>query len=312
MLVTKNQIEEILQTNSIEYTYVKGSIDGDEYTVASLFEPIEGGFYFAQGNFEIPPSIVNSLLIVDDSIKQTNVNCFFQVTNVEPQLIFYKILEVLYSLHSSGIVSSLSVIHPEAVLGLNVQIDDFCVVGKCVLGDNVIIGSHSKISDDVVIGDNTIIESMACIGTKGVAWVWNHDQTEKVVQPQLGGVKIGTGCFVGTNAIIVRGSLNEKTTVGNGTLIAPSVRLGHGTKIGDFVHLANNVVTGGNVQVGDYCFIGSSVTFCPKVRIHSKTIVGAGALITKNTSESGKTLIGVPAIEIDTKQNPAGMPKPKL
>src|SRR5690606_2863598 len=164
---------------------------------------------------------------------------------------------------------------------------------------------------NVVIGAHTIIGSMSVIGSQGVAWVWNQDQSARIVQPQLGGVQIGNNCFVGANTIVVRGSLNEATRIGENTLMAPGGRIGHGTQIGNFVHFANNVITGGNTHIGDFCFVGSGAVFRPKVKIHPKTIVGAGSVVVKNSSGEGWTITGVPGKEIPTKAHPEGMPSPK-
>jgi len=284
----------------------------NEYTIASLFMPIEYGFYFYLGD-EVPDTISNSIVLLrkrkENILSNNNVGIY--LSEADPQRVFYRLLTSFYGTRSNGIISKTAIIHPEAKIGKNVQIDHFTVVDKAVIEDNVIIRSHCYIHDNSIIRQNVEIEPHSVIGAQGVAWIWDEKEIEKIVQPQLGGVEIEPNCFLGSNTIIVRGSLNENSKIGKNTLLAPGCRIGHGTQIGENVHFANNIITGGNTKIGNYCFVGSAAVFRPKVKIHEKTIIGAGAVIVKNTTKAGVTLIGVPAEEKETKEHPSGMPKPK-
>ncbi len=284
----------------------------DNYILASIFIPVEKGFYFFVGD-KVPSNISNSVLLLNKDNYEilSNNNIGIYLLNEDPQRVFYRFLISLFRTEANGIIASTAIIHPEATIGKNVQIDHFTVVEKATIKDNVIIKSHCYIHDNSSISENVTIENHSIIGSQGVAWIWNKDETEKIVQTQIGGVEIGKNSFLGANTIVVRGSLNENTIIGNNTLLAPGCRLGHGTQIGDYVHFANNVVTGGNVKIEDYTFVGSGAIFRPKVKVDERTIVGSGAVIVKNTTEAGKTLVGIPAKEKKTKAHPSGMPKPK-
>jgi UDP-3-O-[3-hydroxymyristoyl] glucosamine N-acyltransferase len=290
------------------YFLVDGDIN-DSYKIASIINPINTGFYFfSKVDFSL--EVKNSLILVHKRTiyKKEYGNCFISV-EVDPQIIYYRFLETLYGQKSDGFVSPSSKIDELSEIEKNVQIGNFSIIGKCTLEENVIIGHNCIIEDNSIIKRNTIIESGSIIGTQGVAWVWNEDETRKIRQPQIGGVVIEENCFLAANTIVVRGSLNEYTTIKNNTFIAPGCRIGHGTVIGMNTHFANNVVTGGNTVIGENSFVGSNATFRPKVRIHHSTIVGAGAVVVKNTSKAGITLVGVPAIEKETSSKPSGMPK---
>src|SRR5690554_5337756 len=65
---------------------------------------------------------------------------------------------------------------------------------------------------------------------------------------------------IGSSVSIVRGSVNESTTIGAGTTIAHGTKIGHGTIIGENCHFANNVSTAGNSCIGDNSFLGSEET----------------------------------------------------
>ncbi|MEO1263486.1 MAG: DapH/DapD/GlmU-related protein [Bacteroidota bacterium] len=214
--------------------------------------------------------------------------------------------------NSNGVISKNAIIGENVELGKNVQIDPFVIVeANSIIGDNSIIRSFTRIYSNTQIGNQVEIESNCTVGTTGVAWTWNKDQTKKIVLPQLGRVVIEDNCFIGANSSIVRGSLSEATHIEKNILMAPGCRIGHGTVIGAFTHFANNIATGGNTQIGRYCFIGSGATFRPKVQIAARTIVGSGSVVIKNQIEEGMTLMGVPAKAYPTKGQPTGMPKPK-
>lgn len=309
-VIHSDKVVKFLKETEISFN-VFGSLQ-ETYHIASIFEPIKQGFYFLLGN-NIPNEIESSLILVDANFQNERVinNNSAIVIDDNPQKVFYKILAHFFPTISTGEISTAAIVSPEAIIGKNVQIDPFCIIGKAQIGDNSIIRSHCYIHDDSIIEEGVTIESHSIIGAKGVAWTWNNDETERIIQPQMGGVHIEKNCFLGANTIVVRGSTSENTVIGENTLMAPGCRVGHGTRIGKFVHFANNIITGGNTVIGDYSFIGSAAVFRPKVKIHPNTIVGAGAVVVKNTSNEGLTLMGVPATETLTKANPSGMPKPK-
>ena len=137
-------------------------------------------------------------------------------------------------------------------------------------------------------------------------WVWNGE--DRVFLEQLGGVKIGRDCFIGSNVSIVRGSANEITTIGDYTCMAHGTKIGHGSQIGQYNHFANNVSIGGSVVSGRSCFFGSGSTVPPGKILGDEVIVGAGAVITKNCPHSGISS-GVPAIRRgDVKDGMSGIP----
>lgn len=299
----------ILDRQEISYA-VKGD-PKPSYRLASLFNPVSRGFYFLVegiGSFPAEDSLIlTSTQQVDCSSTNTLV-----ILDADPQATYYRVLGWLFGQVSTGEICESSRISENAKIGNNVQIDSFCVINNdCVIGDGTIIGSHTVVHENTTIGTEVIIGEHSSIGASGMAWTWGEDEEEKIVQPQLGGVLIEDKCRLGAHSVLVRGSLNEKTFVGEGTLIAPGVRLGHGTQIGAYTHLANDVTTGGNTKIGEYCFVGSSAVFRPKVRVADNTIVGAGAVVVKDTTDKGLTLMGVPAKEYSTKENPSGMPKPR-
>jgi len=218
----------------------------------------------------------------------TNVH---QIVVDDPQLEFYKLSHTIENKyifnHNGGIYKSGRGcdIHPSVVIGDGV-----------VIGDNVTIGPNSVIYSKTEIGDGTRIDANCSIGTEGMMWVWDGD--EKVFLKQLGGVKIGKNCIIGSNTAIVRGSSNEYTILEDGVNMAPGCCIGHGTRIGKNTHLANNISIGGSADLGSYNFYGCGSTINPGVKVESTDIIlGAGSTLTKSIKESG-VYFGLPAKKI--------------
>ncbi len=303
MKITYLEIINFFDLKGIKYK-LKGKPVSD-YIIASLFSPIENGFYFIEGT-NSTSNLNNSLILTNSKSNLLNNNVLIEVEE-SPQILYYQLLVFYYKEVSSGEICTTAKIHKDAEIGKNVQIDSFVVLGKCKIGNNSIIKSHCVINDNIIIENNVTIEPHCTIGARGMAWVWDEAEG-RILQPQLGGVIIKCSSLIGSNSVIVRGSLNENTIIGRNAIMAPGARIGHGCKIGDYTHFANNVVTGGNVVINKFCFIGSSVTIRPKVEIHSNTIVGAGALVIKNTKKEGLTLKGVPAKEFKSKKDSSGVP----
>jgi UDP-3-O-[3-hydroxymyristoyl] glucosamine N-acyltransferase len=280
------------------------------YIISSIFYPVKNGFYFLEGD-KFSSQLKNSLILTCREI-ETDASNTLLIIQESPQYLFYKLLDYYYGEKSIGKICDSAKIHKEAIIGKNVQIDSFVVLGKCKIGDNTIIKSHTVVNDNVFVGKNTIIEPGCIIGATGMAWIWDHEG-ERIRQPQLGGVLIEDNCTIGAQSVLVRGSLNENTIIGANTVIAPGARIGHGTQIGKYVHLANNIILAGNTNIGERSFLGSGCIVSSNIKLPKNTVVGAGALVNKNFNDEFLTLIGVPAKVLLTKnyeQKSKGVPKP--
>jgi UDP-3-O-[3-hydroxymyristoyl] glucosamine N-acyltransferase len=217
----------------------------------------------------------------------------------DPQLEFYKLSKLFkedYMETSKLKFIEGSWIHQDAILGEGCKIYPGCIIGHVMIGDFSTIFPNCTIFSKTVIGNDTVIDANSVIGSSGMMWVWDGDK--KVFLEQLGNVKIGDNCRIGSGVNIVRGSANETTFIGNDTCLAPGCMIGHGTWIGKGTHLANGVTTGGSSKISNSSFLGCNSTVSPGVRIESSdVIVGAGSLVSKDLLESG-VYVGSPCKRI--------------
>ncbi|WP_299388107.1 hypothetical protein [uncultured Lacinutrix sp.] len=304
-----DQIISFLETNSIPFQ-VNSTNTITSYKPASLKNVIENGIYFIMGDINIS-NINNSIIFTseakNESINATNIS--ISVTN--PQLTHYKLCGVFAEKRKTNIHET-AIIDKDAVIGNNVYIGPYCVLEKCVIGDNVVLNSHVVIYNNTEINDKVFIDSNSCIGASGLAWIWDEDGN-RIMQPQLGGVIVEADCHIATDVTIVKGSLSENTCIGKGTVIAHGTKIGHGAQVGTNVHMANNVSLAGNAEIGDRTFLGSASIISSNIKIPHNTIVGAGAMVNKNFDEEFCTLAGIPAKVLkreNYKNKPKGAPKP--
>ena len=124
--------------------------------------------------------------------------------------------------------------------------------------------------------------------------MWCDDGSDRVRMKLLGDVIIHRGCFIGDNTVIVRGSANESTIIGEESFIAPGTNIGHGVHIGKRNHIANNVAFGGSSQTGVNVFVGCGCTISPGKKISNNLVIGAGATVANHLTEEG-VYVGTPA-----------------
>ena len=239
--------------------------------------------YYVGNNSEHIKHLTNCVLYVKQKFNITP--SVKQIIVEDPQLEFYKLshkVENEYTFTDKFTHGKNCNIHHTAIIGNGVEI-----------GDNVTIGPNTVIYSKTKIGNNVRIDANCTIGTEGMMWVW--DNNKKVYLRQLGGVNIGNNVIICSGCVIVRGSANEFTHLGEGSNLAPNCAIGHGTYIGNHVHFANAVSTGGSSYISDYNFIGSGAIISAGVKLLANDIIlGSGAVATKDLTTNG-VFVGIPA-----------------
>ena len=274
----------------------------------SAFAPEAGGLYFCEGDV-VPDFEHADIAVLTAHLLAGDIAC--QIVVSHPQRAFYLLMRHFFaappvvetSIHPTAVIA------PGARIGAGTVIGPYCVIGASRIGAGCHFDSHVVVQDNCVIGDRVTIESHSTIGATGVAWVWDPHTGERIVQPQIGGARIGDDCFIGTDVTVVRGSVNEVTSLGEGCVVAHGTKIGHGCVIGAHVHFANNVSIAGNCRLGDRTFLSSASVLRPRIALARGVVVGAGAVVTRNVDQEGVVVSGVPARLMDSKASHAGVPK---
>ena len=274
----------------------------------SLFAQEAGGLYFWEGDGD-PAFEHADIVVLAARPLRADVAC--QVVLPHPQRAFYLLMRHFFAVPAPAetAIHPTAVIAPGARIGAGTVIGPYCVIGDAQIGAHCHFDSHVVIKDGCVVGERVTIESHSTIGATGVAWVWDPHTGERIVQPQIGGARIGDDCFIGTDVTVVRGSVNEVTSLGDGCVVAHGTKIGHGCVVGNHVHFANNVSIAGNCRLGDKTFLSAASVLRPRIALARGVVVGAGAVVTRDVAVEGVVVSGVPARVMDTKASHAGVPK---
>jgi UDP-3-O-[3-hydroxymyristoyl] glucosamine N-acyltransferase len=276
----------------------------------SMFAQEAGGLHFWEG--DAAPSFEHrDIVVLAAHPLSEDIACSIEVSH--PQRAFYLLMRHFFATPQplETTIHPTAVVAREARIGAGTVIGPYCVVGECEIGAGSRLDSHVVVKDGCVVGDRVTIESHSTVGATGVAWVWDPLTGERIVQPQIGGARIGDDCFIGTDVSIVRGSINEVTSLGNGCVLAHGTKIGHGCVIGAHVHFANNVSIAGNCRIGDRAFLSSASVLRPRIALARGVVVGAGAVVIRDVDQEGAVVSGVPARIMDSKASHSGVPKPQ-
>jgi UDP-N-acetylglucosamine acyltransferase len=165
-------------------------------------------------------------------------------------------------------------IHPTAlvedgaVLGADVEIGPFCIVGPGVtLGDGARLLSHVTVIGITTIGARTVVYPQACLGGEGQ--IRGNDFAE-------GRLEIGADCVLREMVSMNVGSRKGGgiTRVGARGYFMANSHVGHDCHVGDDVTFANSVALGGHVTIGDGVIFGGLAAVQQFCRVGKGAMVG--------------------------------------
>ena len=209
-----------------------------------------------------------------------------------------------------GFVAPTAIVHPKALVGLGVIIEDGVIVSKnatvgnnailksgsfvgvgAIIGDDVILYQGVKILDGCMVGKHTIIHAGTVVGSDGFGYQVTSAGLRKI--PQIGIVKIGNHVEIGANCTVDRASfdatiIEDYVKIDNLVHVAHNVTIGEGTAILALTGIA------GSTKIGRGCQIGG------QVGIKNDVVIGSGVKIVSlsgvmNNLEDGETVAGIPA-----------------
>jgi UDP-3-O-[3-hydroxymyristoyl] glucosamine N-acyltransferase len=195
-------------------------------------------------------------------------------------------------------------ISPSAVIGQNVRIGAYSVIGEnVVIEDNVTIGPHCNLEMASHVGQNSLLHShvflgascvlgerceihpFTCIGSDGFGYVQDaHKKRHKI--PQIGRVRIGNDVEIGSSCTIDRATLSE-TVIGDGTKIDNLCHFAHNVKIGRNGAITAGFNVAGSSEIGDNFMSGGQAGVSDHMKVVDNVTVGARAGIVKDVTEPG-------------------------
>ncbi|MFC1467697.1 acyl-ACP--UDP-N-acetylglucosamine O-acyltransferase [Verrucomicrobiota bacterium] len=175
----------------------------------------------------------------------------------------------------SAQIHSTAIINDGAVIGENVKIGPYCVIGSDVtIGDGTELYSHVVVDGYTFIGNDCKLHPFARIGGQ------TQDLKFKGGKP---GVKVGDRTVI-REYVTVNAATNdgEFTTVGSDCLIMAYCHVAHCCQVGNRVIMANLAQLSGHVVVEDMATIEGSVGVVQFCRVGTMAFIGGGSLIRKD------------------------------
>jgi len=174
-------------------------------------------------------------------------------------------------------ISNLAFVHPEARLGINVEVEPFAyIAGNVVIGEGTWIGPNATIMDGARIGKNCRIFPSAVVSGIPQDLKFNGEEST---------AEIGDNTTIREGVTVNRGTAAVgRTVVGRNCLLMAYSHVGHDCAIGDNCIIGNTTGLAGEVKVDDWAIIsGGSL-------VHQFTHIGAHVMI----GGGGKVRIDVP------------------
>jgi UDP-N-acetylglucosamine acyltransferase len=166
-----------------------------------------------------------------------------------------------------GMIDPSARVETGAVVGKDVSIGPFCVVGpNVVLGEGCKLLAQVHLSGHTAIGPRTVIYPFASLGSPPQSTKYRGSPTRLIV---------GADCQIRESVTMSTGTEDGGgvTVVGDRCFFMVGSHVGHDCVVGNDVTMANNSVLGGHVVVGDYVFFGGQSA------IHQFVRIGEGAMI---------------------------------
>lgn len=197
-----------------------------------------------------------------------------------PRHVFVEIASALFLEKKKHEIHSSAIIHPEAKIGRDVYIGPNVVIGKCNIGDDVILQGNNFIYDNTVIGNSVVIQAGTIIGSDGFGY--SKQPTGELIRfPHFGGVVIGDFVEIGANTCIDRGTLGN-TVISDGVKIDNLVHIAHNVEIGKNSVVIALAMVGGSTKIGENVWVAPSSSIRDGLTIGDSSLIGMGSTILKN------------------------------
>ncbi len=174
------------------------------------------------------------------------------------------------SIHESSIIAS------GALIGKNVSIGPYCVIGDNVeIGDGTTLHSHVVLDGNTKIGKNNEIFQFCSIGAPPQDLTYRGEPTR---------VEIGDNNIIREYVSIHRATTKEEnvTKIGSDCMIMSYVHIAHDCVIGDQCVLINLVNMAGHVHIGDKTIIGGGTVISQFVSLGRGCYIGGASGINKD------------------------------
>ncbi len=204
-----------------------------------------------------------------------------------------------------------AVVHEEAVLGADVHIGPYAVLGRCTVGDRSIVEAHCVLGDGVALGEDCrlhprvtvltgcvlgarcTLHAGVVVGSDGFGYEPGPAGIAKI--PQVGNVVVGDDVEIGALSAIDRATLPEESTrIGVGVKIDNLCQIAHNVRVGRHSIICACAAVGGSTTIGDGAILGGAVAIRDHMQIGAGAQLGGATAVARDV-EPGASMYGYPA-----------------
>ena len=181
----------------------------------------------------------------------------------------------------SAQVHSTSIVADGAVLGADVQIGPFCVIGpNARIGARTKLASHIVIDGHTELGEDNTVYPFAMLGGPPQHTAYRGEDTKLV---------IGDRNIIREHATMNIGTVNGGgvTKVGSDGFFMIESHVGHDCTVGDHAILTKQATLGGHCQIGDFVIVGGLAAVHQFTRVGRHAMIGGLAAVVKDVIPYG-------------------------
>jgi UDP-N-acetylglucosamine acyltransferase len=165
-------------------------------------------------------------------------------------------------------------VHPDAVLGTDVEIGPWTSIGPDVeIGAGTTIAAHVVIRGPTRIGRNNRIYPFCAIGEGA--------QIKDLEDDAGARIEIGDGNVLREYCSVNRGSPKDQgvTRIGNENYLMTGAHVAHDCRVGNHTIFANHAALAGHVEVGDHAFLSGFCAVHQFCRIGESAFLAGGSML---------------------------------
>lgn len=222
------------------------------------------------------------VILVDSSVKWVEGKVLIYVKN--PKVALATIGNAFFVEKPLPGIHPTAVVDKEAVIGKDVSIGAFAVIGKAMIGDRTVISPFVRLYDNVEMGTDCFVKEGAVIGGAGFGFEREEDGN-RFRFPQIGGVKIGNHVDIGANTCIDRGALSN-TMLEDYSKVDNLCHIAHNAHIGKNAVVVACAEVSGSCVVGENSWVGPNACIRDQRSVGSNTMVGMGSVVVKHIGDN--------------------------
>jgi UDP-3-O-[3-hydroxymyristoyl] glucosamine N-acyltransferase len=197
-----------------------------------------------------------------------------------------------------------AVIHPTAIIGSDVFLGPYCVVGAgASVGDGCCIGSHVVIENGAQVGAGTIlhphvfvgagceigrdceVHPHSSIGSDGFGYAVGASRRPQKIS-HLGNVRIGDEVEIGSNCAIDRATLSS-TYVRSGAKLDNVCHIAHNCDLGEDGFYTAGFMMAGSTKIGRRFMTGGNSVVSAHLSLADDVVLAGRSTVTSDVREPG-------------------------